>query len=93
MYVTYFVSIKAIFFLQTKKAATQIIAESAEPSGAAMPMGKSVWGYSFAARYAPGILTQMIEITLWIKEMIDFPIAQKYPLKEKWIAAKMQSKT
>ena len=31
-----------IFFLNKKKAATQIIAERAEPRGAAMPIGKSV---------------------------------------------------
>lgn len=66
-----------------KYANTQIIAESAEPKGAAIPIGVSVSEKKFAARYAPGILTSKIDVMLCIKEMIDFPSAQKYPLKEK----------
>lgn len=56
-------------------------------------MGKSVSGKNFDARYAPGILTRMIEDTLLMKGSIDFPRAQKYPQHEKWIPANTQSNT
>ena len=51
--------------------------ESKLPIGAASPIGKRVSGQSLEAKYAPGIRIRMIEIELCIKEMIDFPIAQK----------------
>ena len=43
-------------------------AESAEPNGAATPMGNRLSGNHTAARYAPGILTVKMEIILCIKE-------------------------
>lgn len=65
------------------KAITQIIAESNEPKGGAKPICTSDAGHNFEAKYAPGILTKITEIILWIKEIIDFPNAQKYPEKQK----------
>lgn len=58
-------------------ATRQIIAESRLPRGAAHPIGNRVSGQSFEASQAPGILIRIMEATLWIKEIIDFPIAQK----------------
>lgn len=67
-----------LFFLYSQmKATRQIIAERRLPSGAAQPIGNRVSGQSFEASQAPGILIRIIEIELWMNEMIDFPIAQK----------------
>lgn len=47
-----------------KYTAMQITAEKAEPKGAAIPIGKRLSGNSFAAKYAPGILTKIMETKL-----------------------------
>ena len=60
-----------------KYAPMQIKAESRLPNGAAQPIGNKVSGQNFDASQAPGIRINTIEIELWIKEIIDFPIAQK----------------
>lgn len=91
---TYWQEQAAERFLEIMKyAATQMAAERAEPKGAAAPMGKSVSGKNSAAKYAPGILTKIMEAQLCKKEINDLPKAQKYPLKEKCTAAKKQSNT
>lgn len=68
-----------------------MIAEIREPSGAAQPIGYKVSLNHIDVRYAPGIRIIKMEIRLWIKEIPDFPMPQKYPLKTKCTPAKMQS--
>lgn len=71
----------------------QITTDSSEPMGAAHPMGNRVSGKYFEASHASGIRAQTIERKLCKNEIFDSPYAQKYPLKQKWIPAKMQSHT
>lgn len=71
----------------------QIITDSSEPIGAAIPIGKSVSAYISDARYESGIRARMIEMVLCMNEMPDSPNAQKYPLKQKCIPAIAQSHT
>lgn len=65
------------------KAAMQIITDSNEPIGAAIPIGNSVSAYIFDARYESGIRAKMMEAALCMNEILDRPKAQKYPLKQK----------
>ena len=69
----------------------QIITDNKEPPVAASPIGNNVLVKYFDAKYAPGIRTKTIERKLCKNEMLDFPYAQKYPLKQKCIPAKIQS--
>ena len=77
--------------LITAYAIRQIITENSEPSGAAIPMGKSVSANLFESMYAPGTRTKIIDSVLCRNDNPDFSMAQKYPLKLKWIPANMQS--
>lgn len=63
--------------LHPEKAAAQIITDSAEPAGAASPIGNRDDIKYFDARYANGIRAKIIDAILWAKEMPDSPYAQK----------------
>ena len=60
-----------------------ITAENKDPAGAAIPIGRSVSGNNFDAKYAPGILTSSMDARLDIKESVAFSYAQKNPQKQK----------
>ena len=71
----------------------QMMMETTEPVAVARPIGRSVIGNIVEARYASGMRAHVIEMTLWMNEISERPYAQKYPLKQKWMPAKMQSMT
>ena len=54
-----------------------MITDRAEPAGDAIPIGKSVSAKYCDAKYASGIRAQIIEIELWINDILDKPYAQK----------------
>ena len=64
-----------------------------EPMQVASPMGKSVSGYISDARYASGMRAHKAEMRLCAKEMMAYPQAVRYPLKQKCMPAKTQSHT
>lgn len=64
-----------------------------EPTVVASPIGNRVSVKYFDARYESGILAIKIAIQLCAKEIPDFFKAQKYPLKQKCVPARMQSHT
>ena len=68
-----------------------MITETREPAAVARPIGNSVPGNIFEARYTPGTRMKAIAIILCINESSDLPQAQKYPLKLKCIPAKTLS--
>lgn len=80
-------------FLSHINAIIHIITDNNEPAGAAIPIGKSEAVKYFDAIYERGIRAQIIDNELCIKDIIDNPYAQKYPLKQKWTPANMQSHT
>ena len=54
-------------------------------------MGSSVAGKYLLVRYAPGTRTSTTAVMLCTNDSSERPMAQKYPLKLKWIPAKKQS--
>lgn len=70
----------------------QMRMDTNEPVAVAKPMGNKVRGYQREARYTRGIRAVTMETTLCRNEISERPQAQKYPLKQKWTPAKMQSK-
>lgn len=71
-------------FLTNKvNAITHIITEITEPDAVASPIGNNVAGNIFDVKYTPGTRISAIAIILCKNEIPDFPIAQKYPLKQK----------
>ena len=54
------------------KAAMQIITDSNEPIGAAIPIGNSVSAYIFDARYESGIRAKMMEAALCMNEILTY---------------------
>lgn len=67
--------------------------EMTDPDEVASPIGNKLSGNSVEVRYTPGIRISIIAMILCKKESSDLPMAQKYPLKQKWIPAKIQSHT
>lgn len=74
------------------KKPIHISADSNDPRGAAHPIGYKVSGHHLLKKYVPGILTNNTEIRLCKKDILDFSHPQKYPLKQKCIAANNVSK-
>ena len=68
----------------------QIITESNDPPEVASPIGNKLVN-AFDVIYTPGILTSRMDARLCMKDSSERPHAQKYPLKLKWIPAKIQS--
>ena len=64
------------FFLICAYTARQITVDTAEPMGAARPMGKSE-AYLREAMYASGILAVTMEAQLWINDTPERTQAQK----------------
>ena len=69
-----------------------MITENSDPHDVAIPIGKSVCGKRSDISHANGTRTSATARILCRNESPDRPHAQKYPLKLKWIPAKMQSK-
>ena len=72
-------------------AAAQMITDMIDPVVVASPIGNSVSAKVTEAQYAMGIRASTMAATLCAKEIPALPHAQKYPLKQKWIPAKIQS--
>ena len=51
--------------------------ETSDPAALASPMGKSVWGKKWDARYAPGTRASRMDRKLCRNESSDRPMAQK----------------
>ena len=67
--------------------------DSNDPAEEASPMGSKVSGKRREASQQSGTRAQRMDSELWINGIMDRPQAQKYPLKLKWMPAKMQSHT
>lgn len=79
----YWLCCSALGFVSILYAITQIVTEISDPVVVASPIGKSVVGKSFDARYTPGTRAHTIAIRLCRNDNSDLPQAQKYPLKLK----------